>query len=70
MHSKELHNFYSLPKFVGVFKSRRMRWAGHVTCGSDKKNSYNILVRKLVGTAQLGDLVRHGRLILELILKK
>jgi hypothetical protein len=30
-HNDELHNLYSSPNFVSVIKSRRMRWAGHVT---------------------------------------
>jgi hypothetical protein len=30
LHNDELHSLYSSPDFVGVIKSRRMRWAGHV----------------------------------------
>jgi hypothetical protein len=30
-HSWELHNFYSSPDIIRQNKSRRMRWAGHVT---------------------------------------
>jgi hypothetical protein len=30
LHNEELNGLYSLPKFVRVIKSRRMRWAGHV----------------------------------------
>jgi hypothetical protein len=29
-NNEELNNLYSLPNIVGVVKSRRMRWAGHV----------------------------------------
>jgi hypothetical protein len=29
-----------------MIKSRRMRWAGHVTCMEDKRNAYRILVGK------------------------
>jgi len=34
---------------IRVIKSRRMRWAGHVTCTGAIKNVYKILVRKLEG---------------------
>jgi hypothetical protein len=30
LHNQELNDRYSLPTIVGVVKSRRMRWAGHV----------------------------------------
>jgi hypothetical protein len=30
LHNGELHRLYSSPSIVRVFKSRRMRWAGHV----------------------------------------
>jgi hypothetical protein len=31
LHNDELHDLYSSPNIVRVIKSRRMRWAGHVT---------------------------------------
>jgi hypothetical protein len=31
LHSEELHNLYSLPSVIRMIKSRRMKWAGHVT---------------------------------------
>jgi hypothetical protein len=27
---EELHNFYSSPSIIRMFKSRKMTWAGHV----------------------------------------
>ena len=30
LHTEELRDLYSLPNFVRVVKSRRMRWAGRV----------------------------------------
>jgi hypothetical protein len=30
LHSEELHNLYFFPSIIGMIKSRRMRWAGHV----------------------------------------
>jgi hypothetical protein len=31
LHNEELHNLYSLPSIIRMIKSRRMRWAGHVS---------------------------------------
>jgi hypothetical protein len=31
LHNKELHNLYSSLSTIRMIKSRRMRWAGHVT---------------------------------------
>jgi hypothetical protein len=36
------------------FKSRRMRWAGHVARIREKRNAYRILVGKPEGKRQLG----------------
>ena len=30
LHNEKLNDLYSSPNIVGVIKSRRMRWAGHV----------------------------------------
>jgi hypothetical protein len=30
LHNEELHDLYSSPSIIGIMKSRRMRWAGHV----------------------------------------
>jgi hypothetical protein len=30
-HNEELHNLYSSLSIIRMIKSRRMRWAGHVT---------------------------------------
>jgi hypothetical protein len=30
LHNEELNDLYSSPIIIRVFKSRRMRWAGHV----------------------------------------
>jgi hypothetical protein len=46
---KELHNLYSSPNIIRMIKSRRMRWAGHVTRMGATRNAYGILVRKPEG---------------------
>jgi hypothetical protein len=30
LHNKDLNDLYSSPNIIGVTKSRRMRWAGHI----------------------------------------
>jgi hypothetical protein len=30
LHNEELNDLYSSPNIIGVNKSRRIRWAGHV----------------------------------------
>jgi hypothetical protein len=30
LHKEELHNLYSSPSIIRMFKPRRMRWAGNV----------------------------------------
>jgi hypothetical protein len=30
LHNEELNNLHASPNIIGVMKSRRMKWAGHV----------------------------------------
>jgi hypothetical protein len=46
LHKGELHNLYSSPDIIRQFKSRRMRWAGHVTRMGEGRKMYKILVGK------------------------
>jgi hypothetical protein len=39
-HSRMLHNLYSSPDVIRQIKSRRMRWAGHVTRMGEGRNVY------------------------------
>jgi hypothetical protein len=43
LHNEELHNLYSSPSIIQMFKSRRMRCAGHVARMVGKRNAYSIL---------------------------
>jgi hypothetical protein len=54
LHNEELHDLYSLPSIIGIIKSRRMRWAGHVARMGEKKNAYRLLVGKAEGRRPLG----------------
>jgi hypothetical protein len=44
--NKDLHDLYSSPSIIRIIKSRRMRWAGHVTRVGEKRNAYILLVGK------------------------
>jgi hypothetical protein len=54
VYNEELHNLYSSPSIIRIIKSRRMRWAGHVTRMGEKRNVYRLLVGKLEGERPLG----------------
>jgi hypothetical protein len=40
LHNEELHDLYSSPTMLRVIKSRRMRWAGHVTRMGEGRDVY------------------------------
>ena len=52
--NNELNDLYSLPNIVRVVKSRRMRWAGHVTRMGKDREVYRVLVGKSEGKRPLG----------------
>jgi hypothetical protein len=52
LHNEELHDLYSSPSIIRIFKSRRMRWAGHVPQMGG--NAYRLLVGKPEGRRPLG----------------
>jgi hypothetical protein len=54
LHNDELHSLYSSPNIVRVFKSRRMRWAGHVARMVERRDVYKVLVGKPKGKRPLG----------------
>ena len=49
LRNEELNVLYSSPNIVRVIKSRRMRWAGHVTCIVESRGVYRVLVGKHEG---------------------
>jgi len=53
LHNEELRNLGTSPNVI-VIKSRRIRWAGHVTRIEEKRNGYSALVVKPEGMRQLG----------------
>jgi hypothetical protein len=54
LHNDELHSLYSSPNIVKVIKSRRMRWAGHVTRMGEGRDVYRGLVGRPEGKRPLG----------------
>jgi hypothetical protein len=54
LHNEELNGLYSLPNIVGVIKSRRLRWAGHVARMGEGRGGYRVLVGKPEGKRPLG----------------
>jgi hypothetical protein len=53
-HNEEFHNFYSSPNVIIMIKSRRMRWARHVSRMGATRTTYRILVGKPEGRRPLG----------------
>jgi hypothetical protein len=54
LHNEELRNLYSSPSIIRIIKSRRMRWACHVSRMGDKRKAYRLLVGKPEGRRPLG----------------
>jgi hypothetical protein len=54
LHNKELCGSNSSPSIIRIIKSRRMKWAGHVTRIGEKRNAYRLLVGKPEGKRPLG----------------
>ena len=54
LHNEELNDVYSSPNIVRVIKSRRMRWAGHVTRMGEERGMYRVLLGKPEGRRPLG----------------
>jgi hypothetical protein len=54
LHTEELHNLYSSPDIIRQVKSRRIRWAGHVSRMGEGRKVYKVLVGKPEGKRPLG----------------
>jgi hypothetical protein len=54
LHNEELHNLYSPPDIIMQVKSRRMRWARHVTYMGEERKVYKVLVGEPEGKRPLG----------------
>jgi hypothetical protein len=58
LHDEELNDLYCSPNIVRVFKSRRIRWAGHVSMYGRHERCVEGLVGKPEGKRPIG---RPGR---------
>jgi len=58
LYTEELNDLYCSPNFVGVIKSRRMRWAGNVARMGERRGIYRVLVGKREGKKPLGKRTR------------
>ena len=54
LHNAELNDLFSSPNIVRVIKSRRIRWAGHLTRMWERRGVYMVLVEKPAGKRPLG----------------
>ena len=54
LHNEELRDLYSLPNIARMVKSRRMRWAEHVTLMGEGRGVHRVLVGKPEGKRPLG----------------
>jgi len=55
LHNEELNDLYCSPNMVRVIKSRRMRWAGHVTRMGEERGVYRVLVGETGGKETTGE---------------
>jgi len=58
LHNEELNDLYCSPNTVGVLKSRRMKWAGHVARLVEGSGVYRVLVGKPEEKRPLGRISR------------
>jgi hypothetical protein len=54
LHNEQLRDLYCLPSIIRLIKSRRVRWAGHVTRIGEKRNMYRLLMGKPEGKGPPG----------------
>jgi hypothetical protein len=54
LHNEELNDLYSSPSIIRVIKSRRLRWAWHVTRMGEERDAYRILVGRPEGRRKPG----------------
>ena len=54
LHNEELHSFYRSPNIIRMVKSRRSRWAGHVSRMEKGRSAFKILTGKSTGKRPLG----------------
>jgi hypothetical protein len=54
LHNEKPNDLHSSPNIIGVIKSRRMRWVGHVARMGERRGKYIDLLGKPEGKRPLG----------------
>ena len=70
LHNAELHVLYSSPNIIRSLKSRRLRWAEHVTRMEQSRNACRVLVGKPGEKRSLGRPRRRWEDIIEMDLRE
>jgi hypothetical protein len=70
LHNEKLHDLYSSPNIIWVYKSRRTRWPGHIAHKGKRRCGYNDLVGKPEIRDHFQDIGIDGRILLKLVFKK
>ena len=58
LHNEELHSLYHSSNIVRVIKSRRLRWAGHVSRMEEGRSAFKILTGKRLVSVRVIGLIR------------
>jgi len=70
LRNEELHDLHCSPNIIGVVKSIRVRWAGHIAQMGRREVHTGFRCGNLRERDYLEDLSIDGRIILKLIFKK
>ena len=54
LHNEELNDLYFSPNIIGVYRERRMKWAGHVACMGDRRSANRGFVGRPEGKRPFG----------------
>ena len=54
LHNGEIHDLYGKPDIIKIVKSRKLRWAGHVTRMENERGAWKLLVGKPEGKRPVG----------------
>jgi hypothetical protein len=65
LHNEELYALYFSLDIIRVIESRRLRWAEHVACMGERRDTCRVLVVKREGRNQLEDPGIDGRIIIK-----